>query len=141
MQIVEQTRLLMTKVLEEDGGGDTGWTETGGLLTAHNLPRLQQYKRNVTVSLTNVFELACKIHVTVVPIQFLYRRFPYPDSTTPIPLPTIPLLRFPPIPLPHFPYRRFPYRRFPYHQFPYPNSPTDIESSVGELTGNRRLMV
>jgi len=42
-----------------------------------------------------------------VPIQFLYRRFPYPDSTTPVPLPTIPLL-----------------------QFPYPNSPTIVGRGI-----------
>ena len=45
----------------------------------------------------------------MVPIQIPYRRFPYPDSSTSIPLPTIPLPSFP---LPHFPYRQYPYRCF-----------------------------
>ena len=49
LQIVEETRLLMTKTLEEDSGISTGWTETGGLLTAHTNERLAQYRRNITV--------------------------------------------------------------------------------------------
>ena len=44
---------------------------------------------------------------TPIPLlQFLYRRFLYSNSPTPIPLPTIPLptIPLPPIPLPRFPY-------------------------------------
>lgn len=58
MEIIDHTRELMTKVLKEETGLETGWVETGGLFIASNKERLDEYQVMSTVIECTHSELA-----------------------------------------------------------------------------------
>lgn len=50
MEMINYTAELMTKVLPEETGLDTGWIQTGGMFIASNKERLDDYQRMSTVN-------------------------------------------------------------------------------------------
>ena len=50
MEVTEHTRKLMTEVLKEETGQETGWVQTGGMFTAYTKERMDSYKAMATVN-------------------------------------------------------------------------------------------
>nr|XP_002128931.1 sarcosine dehydrogenase, mitochondrial-like [Ciona intestinalis]XP_018667187.1 sarcosine dehydrogenase, mitochondrial-like [Ciona intestinalis]XP_026689996.1 sarcosine dehydrogenase, mitochondrial-like [Ciona intestinalis] len=55
MELIKHTRELMTEVLPEETGLETGWVHTGGLFTAYTQQRFDAYKEMTT--LAKVFDI------------------------------------------------------------------------------------
>ncbi|XP_076800247.1 sarcosine dehydrogenase, mitochondrial-like [Clavelina lepadiformis] len=49
MEVTEHTRKLMTEVLKEETGQETGWVQTGGMFTAYTKERMDSYKAMATL--------------------------------------------------------------------------------------------
>ena len=77
MEITEHTRQLMTGILKEESGLETGWVQTGGLFTAYTKERMDAYKAMATVS----FEPECLVSVcsliSVVLFILVYSTLPF----------------------------------------------------------------